>query len=326
MAVKHLAIAVIVAALGWSAWWFYAANRHEAALEAWFEERRADGWAAEYDSLELRGFPNRLDTTVTGLVLADPQSGTVWQAPIFQILMLSYKPGHAIFVWPHSQTLTLAGREWVIDSDRMRASVIYEPNDEMTLTRANFEAEVLNLASADGSAAMSALNVALAQSGPQSYRLTSAADGYVPGGARPADFPLPESLSALRADLTVELDAPLSRAALETATPRPTRLDLRLAEAIWGGLELKLAGAADVTAAGNLDGRMTLRAVNWREMLKLSATTGTLPESVAATLEQALDLAAGLSGNAETLDLTLDFKRGRTWLGMIPLGPAPQIP
>lgn len=323
---KRLLIAVIVAGLAWSGWWFYAANQHKAALEDWFEARRAEGWAAEYQSLQVRGFPNRLDATFSDLVLANPDNGTVWRAPLFQILMLSYKPDHAILVWPHSQTLTLAGTDWTIDSDTMRASVILKGDAAQSLSRANFEAEVLNLTSDDGAAAMSALNIALANSGPELYRITASATGYAPGGALPADLPLPDSLSALRADLTVALNAPLGLASLETNRPRPARLDLRLAEAIWGGLELKLAGAADVTASGHLDGQMTVRAVNWRDMVQLSSSSGALPQGIAGMLEQALDLASNLSGRKETLDLTLDFKRGRTWLGMIPLGPAPRLP
>ncbi|WP_417604739.1 DUF2125 domain-containing protein [Primorskyibacter flagellatus] len=322
---KRLVIAVLVAGLAWSGWWFYAAHQHKAALEDWFEARRADGWAAEYQSLQVRGFPNRLDATFTELVLANPENGTVWRAPLFQILMLSYKPDHAILVWPHSQTLTLSGTDWTIDSDRMRASVILEGDATQSLSRANFEAEVLNLTSDQGAAAMAALNIALADTGPELYRVTASATGYAPGGPLPADLPLPDNLSALRADLTVALNAPLGLTTLEASPPRPTRLDLRLAEAIWGGLELKLAGAADVTASGHLDGQMTVRAVNWREMMHLSSISGTLPQGVAGMLEQALDLASNLSGNKNTLDLTLDFKRGRTWLGMIPLGSAPRL-
>jgi hypothetical protein len=72
----------------------------ESALPGWLDARAAEGWIAEYESDAHRGFPNRFDTTITGLDLADPETGVAWSAPFFQILSLSYQPNHVIAVFP----------------------------------------------------------------------------------------------------------------------------------------------------------------------------------------------------------------------------------
>lgn len=41
--------------------------------------------------------------------------------------------------------------------------------------------------------------------------------------------------------------------------------------------------------------------------------------------EKMLELLAGLQGNPEDLDTTLQIKAGRMWLGPIPLGQAPRL-
>ncbi len=73
------------------------------------------------------------------------------------------------------------------------------------------------------------------------------------------------------------------------------------------------------------EGRIALRATNWREMLRIARTAGVLPEAIAGTVERGLGLLAGLSGNPETLDAPLTFAGGRVAFGPIPLGAAPRL-
>jgi len=56
-----------------------------------------------------------------------------------------------------------------------------------------------------------------------------------------------------------------------------------------------------------------------------AVTSGAIDANSAATVELGLGLLASTSGNAEALDATLSFSRGRTFLGPIPIGPSPEI-
>ena len=97
---RFLTIFIVVVTLGYSAYWWAGSAAQETAWARWMEERRAAGWVADYDALEVKGYPNRFDTRLTGFTIADPRAGWAWSGPVFQVLALSYKPNHIIAVWP----------------------------------------------------------------------------------------------------------------------------------------------------------------------------------------------------------------------------------
>ena len=117
---------VLIAAFAWSAYWFIGARTSERAMIGWLEDRRAEGWQVEYSDLSLRGYPNRFDTTLTDLVLTDPETGVSWRAPFFQIFALSYQPKHLIAVWPNEQTIATPYQTISITSEKMSASLVID--------------------------------------------------------------------------------------------------------------------------------------------------------------------------------------------------------
>jgi hypothetical protein len=143
----------VAAVLAWGGYWFLGANATEKALAAWFGERRAEGWVAEYASLETLGFPNRFDTTVSGLELADPDTGVAWSAPFFQILSLSYKPNHVILVWPDRQSFSTPDRQTSVTAGDMRGSAVFDIGPTLPLDRLVIEMEAMGFAGSDGALA-----------------------------------------------------------------------------------------------------------------------------------------------------------------------------
>ncbi|WP_439117971.1 DUF2125 domain-containing protein, partial [Nereida ignava] len=81
--------ACLAAAVLWAGYWFVGSTAAERGAKAWFADRSAQGWVADYDSIETRGFPSRFDTTINALELADPRTGWAWSAPFFQVFALS---------------------------------------------------------------------------------------------------------------------------------------------------------------------------------------------------------------------------------------------
>ena len=88
---RFLLAVILIAASGWSGYWFVGQNGLSRGFETWFEARRAEGWVAETSDITVQGFPNRFDTGFSDLVLADPATGLAWEAEFFQILA---KPRH----------------------------------------------------------------------------------------------------------------------------------------------------------------------------------------------------------------------------------------
>ncbi|MEQ9241777.1 DUF2125 domain-containing protein [Roseovarius indicus] len=324
---------IVIAAAAWSGYWYIGKTGVSEGFSTWLEARRAEGWAAETGTLETVGYPNRFDTTFTDITLADPDTGLAWEAPFFQILALSYKPNHVIAVWPDEQLVATPREKYQVTSSDMRASVVVGADLDLPLERTTLTAEELAVTpvSEDQTTRAEALRLAAERlpAHPATYRLGLAADGLSPAlewrvRLDPAGK-LPERFDAFEADVTVEFDKPWDRSAIEEARPQPRRIELRLAQARWGELELQAAGEVTVDAQGYPEGEVTVKARNWRDILKMAVASGTLPDAFAGTLEDGLGLISQMSGNPKTLDIPLNFRNGKVRLGPVPLGDAPVL-
>lgn len=320
---KRLLLAITVAALAYSGWWAYAAQSLRSDVEDWFADQRAAGWEATYSDIAVRGFPNRTDLTLTDPVLRAPDGSIGWQAPFFQILTLTYTPGHVIVAWPDSQTITTAEGRFDVTSDGLRASVISEKG---RILRSNIEATVLNIAGPDQAVAMAGLNAALQRIEPSTtdYRLALSIDSLARSNPRITGVRVPDSFGTLRTDLTLGLEAPLTLDTI-SAPPNPTALTLRTAEAGYGALVLKITGDTRFDGEGLATGEVTIEARNWRESVAAARAAGDLPPALSDGLTELLTLIASLSGSRDTLDVTLGLDAGTVRLGPLPIGQLPPL-
>ncbi len=328
---RRLLVLVLVAATLWAGYWFIGARGAETALKSWLSDRQADGWVAHSTDVSVQGFPSRFDATFTDIELADPDTGLAWSAPFFQILALSYKPNHVIAVWPHDQTLATPQEKLTIHSDEMQASVVFRPKTDLELDRTAFSLDGFSIASDQGWS-VSFPNARLATRAlsqqTHSHEIGFEATQVHPSPdlvAKLGQTGLPEVFDALRLDAEVGFDAPWNRFAIEDRRPQPRQIKLRMLRAEWGKLELQAAGTLQVDDFGVPTGDISVRATNWREILAIAVATGAVPADLQSTLEQGLAVVAGLSGNSETLDVPLSFRRGRIQLGPVPIGPAPRL-
>lgn len=327
---KLLAMLIAILAFGWSGYWLAGYWGVTTGFDRWFEDRRAQGWVAEYDDRRVLGFPNRFDTTFTNLTLADPASGVAWDMPFLQLFALSYRPNHVIAVWSPEQVLSTPTEKLTVSTEDMRASVVLRPDTALTLERSNLAIEGMILSSsADWRMSAQTLGLAMHRLGdaPATYRMALQSTNVAPPVAYrlPSGMQLPRTLATLAADMTVTFDKPWDRGAIEQARPQPTEIDITLAEIGWGDLQLNAAGRVTIDSFGYPSGTITLRAVNWREIIAVARATGRVSPGVLDTIEGALDLAAQLAGNARQLDIPLTFRNGSTRIGPVPFAPAPVI-
>lgn len=75
-----LAVAVIAAA-GYTAYWFSAAAELRAGIGKWTEQRRAAGWSVEPGEPDISGFPARIEVLLQTPRLAGPAGHWRWTAP-----------------------------------------------------------------------------------------------------------------------------------------------------------------------------------------------------------------------------------------------------
>ncbi|MEM7438762.1 MAG: DUF2125 domain-containing protein [Pseudomonadota bacterium] len=329
---RWLTILIIVAVAGYSGYWWVGSTAQERGLKAWVDDRRSDGWVADYADLSVQGYPNRFDTKVTELTLADPRSNWAWSAPAFQINMLSYKPNHIIAVWPQRQKVSSPTETMDVMSEDMRASVKFEADTALALSAATMDMKAVEISSSEGwTTAMAAAKFATRQTAGVnfSHDVYFKADQMRPARVLKAfvdpDGRLPEVFDEVLVDAVVGFDSPWDRHAIEGRKPEVTRLELKNVLARWGELEFQAKGVVDVDRAGVPTGEIAVRAQNWRDMLAVGVSAGLIREEIAGTLERGLSLLAGLSGNPETIDAPLGFKNGFITLGPIPVGRAPVI-
>lgn len=330
---RALLAAILMAAAAWGAYWIVGARSTEAAVAGWLDDRRAEGWVAEAGEIAVRGFPNRFDVTLEDLELADPETGLAWRAPFLQILTLSYRPSHAIVVWPERQVVATPQETLTLTSEDMRASIVFENLDELVLDRSTLTLEGITIASSAGwEAALPTGQLALRRS-PETERDYDLS-------VRAEDLILPQTLvralaageiagrrvGLMRLEAQARFDRVWDRRAIEERRPQPRYLALREARIEWGELDLRVAGALDVARGGAASGEITVKATNWREMLRIAVASGAVPEDLAGVAEAGLRTLAGMSGDERTLDAPLTLREGRVTLaGLIPLGRLPEL-
>ena len=326
---RNLVIIILVAALGWSTYWYLGKSSRETALAGWFDARQEAGWVAE-SSLELRGFPNRYDAIIEGIQLADPVSGWAWSAPHFELLQLSYQPNHFIALWPEHQQIKTPDQKIMIDSTEMRASVIF--HGETELDRATLTAHKMALKStADwgGSANDFVLALRRNEQAENSYDIGLSAAQFTPANIimRHLDTAgiMPNAFETFRMDAQVKFSTPLSQSSFENNTAKLQSLGLNDIHLAWGDLILRATGSVDLDANGYPTGKLTIRATNWEQMLDLAIQSGAVRESEASTVRTGLKVFSAFSGNKNELEIPLRFADRQTRLGPISIGDAPQI-
>ncbi len=327
---KRLLILILVLATGWSAYWFIGSRGAKAAFAGWFDDRRAEGWQADYADLSVIGFPSRFDTTFTNLAIADPATGWAWEAPFFQLLALSYRPTSVIAVFPPDSIIATPVEQFALTTSDTKASLSLDPSPRLPLNKVTLIGSDIAL-TGTGRLSLDTLRLAGERLpvSTSAYRLGALAQGV----ALPAPFvrklaqgiALPPALERVELDMNVTFDRPWDLDAVEQLRPQPREIDLSLAKAEWGALRLAATGKITVDAIGQPKGSVSIKAEQWRDMLRVAVAAGALPEAVAQSVERALGLVANLSGRPDSLNVTLDFRDGRMFLGPVPIGAAPVV-
>lgn len=333
MKFKFLAAILVLVFIGWTAWWWIAAEAQKTALNTWLDDRRDAGWQAEAASINVGGYPNRLDAELTEVALADPQSGWAWTAPWLSIYQVAYKPTEAIVIWPEEQRIAAPGARATIRSEAMRASFAFAAASDLTLQRNSLE--IRNAAIAADAGWTTGV-------GFYNHHIRPAVDGranaydfkLTADHARLPDFlrrqidpagALPAAIELVRMEGSAAFDAPLDRRALEGAKPQMTALSFKASEAKWGELALRASGAVAADAEGYAEGSFDLSAKNWEEMLDAAVAAGAIQSSLSGALKLGLGFVARLSGGRNTLDVAMTFENGYARIGPVPIGPAPRM-
>lgn len=330
---RRILWAAILLPLAWSGWWVWAANAVQRGTDAWFTDRRVEGWQADYSSLEVRGFPLRFDAHMTLPALADPETGLALSASGVDVAAPAWQPGDITVALPEdAMTLSSPQGRATLQVTAGTVALDVRPSQAMALDHLRLVAGAWSLAGPEGVVLQAEdLQASFVQSETEAlrYTLTASARALQPGPVPRAALGVPDSwpvsFDSFVLDMQLRFDRPWDRTAVEVARPQPRYIKLDLAEAVWGALELRAAADLQVDAEGVPAGALSLQARNWQDMLDLAERAGALHPTLTAQARNVLQALAGATGDPRAIDVTLTLRDGRVWLGFVPLGPAPRL-
>jgi len=329
---RRLTIVVAILALICSAFWFIGARTATQTVTTQIETLRAKGWEVNYDAFEISGFPSRFESTTDALTIAVPTRRFRYEAPLLQPFALSYQPNRTIVVFPPSQSLTLAGQAFDVQSTGLRASLGVAANTALSLDDVTVEAETLALNNAS-SDSLSAEGVLLAlraaEPVPNSYDIYATGQNIT----LPPQFAqllaqtegLPSTVAMATFDARIVLDKPLNRHTLPAWNTNPGHLrdlELRSFTLKWGDIVIASDGALQIDADGTPEGTVSLRVTEWEHLLDLALRTGALPPNLGM---MARSMGQSLVDDTGALSLPVTFQNGNMAIGAFPVGPAPKF-
>lgn len=335
MIARWLAGLLVVLSALWSGWWFVGSHLQATALERWLDERRAAGWVAEAGSIRTAGFPNRFDTRVEGLHLANTRAGWAWESPFIDILMMAWEPHAAILALPPGQMIAVPGGRARLDATPLRASVRLGPAASLPLVALSAEAGTVRLTAENGwQGGADSLSLHLRRL-DQSTNPGHAYAAYAEASAVQLPQPLRDLVDPLGVlapvadslvfDARASLDGPLDRRTVEGEAPGIHHLQLERVALRWGSLALEAAGTLRADSAGLAEGRLTLRAENWRELLAAFVRGGLIGRGTADALELALGFLERPGPAGGMIEVPVSFANGRTGIGPLTIGVAPRL-
>lgn len=326
---RALLLIVLVMSGLWAGYWFVGSRAVEQGVTGWFAAQASGPLQASHEGVDVAGFPNRFDLTVTQPRVLDEVTGIGWTAAFAQVFAMSWKPWHVIATLPQEQMVILPGQDVAVTSTLVQGSAVAEPGTDLVLDRTSVVADGLALRSTAGWEVSATSARFATRRAPEDalahevgVELTTVQPDAAFRMALQGQSDLPEQIDQMRVDAWVDLSAPIDR---HIGATRPAVEAVRLREAMlrWGDLVISGRGDVVPSADGRAEGRIEIRVENWRKMVPVLIAAGLITPQVQETVTRAMELMAQQDGTPEVLDVPLVFALGRMSLGPIPLGPAP---
>ena len=285
-------IALVLAALTiWSVLWFVSQRTYRDSLLALAANLQDSGLTVSHSDLRIRGYPNRLDATITDLFIADPSKGNEWRAPFLQLMMLSYSTDHIIAAWPEEQEFRISGRPYAVTSEGLKASLeTGGRNSEIE----QFVVESNRLAVDGLPFTVESMLLALRQREERTdgYEISVRAGlpGATPSPERDLQVWIPAGNGDLSADIDIDFDRPLSGSTCAGGGGRILKLHVRQAELAWPSFSLRSEADLSISEAGLASGMMTLTVSDPSTLLELVERNSPESETLGAIATRIADL------------------------------------
>lgn len=333
LAVPFLIVGLLLAV--WTGWWFYLSDQIETRLAAQVEGLRQDGWTIRHAPVTTSGWPFRTRVSMPTPDIVAP-SGHGIAAPELVAEANAWNPDHWVVIAPDGLTLIRADKGRIaVGGDGLRFSIRHLrnrfPDLRAEMIRPTFTAlegaEPFPIASAeriqletrphltDGRAATDELDVL--------FRLVDArgrAGGPVEGATRQGVLSADIEATVVNASRLQGMDSGGVFAAWTEAGGRFIAVRGRLKAG--DSTAVLSSDALSARGDGRLQGSLAVTAE--RPMAAIAGLARSQSGAV-NRLGAAGAAAATAATGARPVDLVVQFRDGRTWLGPFALAPAPRL-
>jgi len=338
-----LYILLVVAALGYTGYWFHLAGRSGETVDALARAGRADGLAISYTVAGTGGYPYRLETELAAPSVGRPDAAAPWSVAADGVVVVAqpWDFRHYIAIAEGATRLSYApGRDApdiALAADRARASLILDRRYAPLRLSMEFD----SLATADGAAVPMRADKVLI------HARRAEPDGGA-GGAGAAPMPgngaldtalriehlrlppeiggvLGPDIAAAAADATLSGPLPARLAPAEMAAWRDAggTATVRALAVDWGPLRLDGAGTLTLDAELRPAGTLKTRVAGFDALIDALTAAGRLNDNAAGAVRLALKLVEErpADGGAPVVRLPLVLKDGWASLGPLRLFP-----
>ena len=325
---------VLLAIIAYTIYWFALADGIAQGITKWAEARRAEGMVVEYNSLEITGFPLRMQAQATNVRIAGPGQtpGWQWHSTLLIGNILPYNTNHIILGAPQPQDISLringgALEQYQLAPQRAQASLKLKRGklarmdldiEGGTVNGGRFKAGAVALGRIQVHT-RDAKNAEVATDGLQSPTLFDISlkleNLDYPGFANSA---LGQHITRLALTAAVEgaWSTEKGVAGIRQWRDAGGVLQLKAAEIDWGPLKLKAAGTMAMDAQDRLIGSLTADLMGYEELIKGLQGAGQLNKDEARAANTGLGIIAMAAGeNNGQLTLPMVLQDGEMFVG-----------
>ncbi len=329
-----LSIIVLLAVIAYTAYWFTLAGEIERGIVKWADARRADGMAVEYSSLEVTGFPLRMQPQAANVRIAGPgqNPGWQWRSTLLTGNVLPYNINHIVLSapQPHDVSLRINGgalEHYHLEPLRALASLKLKRGklarmdldiEGGTLRGGRFKEGALSL----GRVQVHTRDAKNGEVETQSLQSPTLFDISLklenldyPGFANSA---LGAHLTRLALTAAIEGGWPAGKgvAGLRQWRDAGGVAQLKAAEVDWGPLKLNAAGTLALDAQDRLIGSLTANLLGYEGLIKGLQEAGQLNKDEARAASTGLGIIAMAAGDKDGgLTLPMVLQDGEMFVG-----------
>ena len=334
-------IAILLAGYAW--WWQQVADGIRIGASQFQLEQHAQGREAQWDDLDISGFPYQVEAQFNAPRITAPDRGFAWDGKSVVLDIAPLKPRHISFNLQGHQHLLYAKDGRLIEGGADAAKAL------VTIVAGAAGAEEVGL-DIEGLSSQGDWNARHVELVVQNASATAhVGDGDAKAATSPIVVAATLNNIALRGDIVlplgpaitlVDLKARFSFPNTPAAGPSPsllaawratdTPVEIQSFDLDWGGVTLEAHGALKLDALARPEGRLQLKIGNHRRLLEVLTAEGWISPDGQNAIASALNTLAFMSGDpARRIDVTLRLADGAAFLelfGLVPLRVGPVGP